>query len=188
MKTKTTKSIARRRLVPERSAATPVIPVRKRVGDASEEITALGGIKSILVPIDFSAPSNKSFVYAAQLAKTFGAKVTLLHVLEPVATPDFAKTFPLLMENDRVMANCKKQLEQLIVREAISPELVEKVIVRPGRSFLEIADAARTLKVDLIIIATHGYTGLKHAFLGSTAERVVRYATCPVLVLRGNEK
>jgi nucleotide-binding universal stress UspA family protein len=56
--------------------------------------------------------------------------------------------------------------------------------VRFGRSFHEIAAAARTLKADLIIISTHGYTGLKHAVLGSTTERVVRHASCPVLVVR----
>ena len=66
----------------------------------------------------------------------------------------------------------------------VNPKLVEKLLVRFGRSYHEIAEAARTLKVDLIIISTHGYTGLKHAFLGSTTERVVRHAPCPVLVVR----
>jgi nucleotide-binding universal stress UspA family protein len=61
---------------------------------------------------------------------------------------------------------------------------VEKVLVRFGRSFHEITEAARNRKADLIIISTHGYTGLKHAVLGSTTERVVRYAPCPVLVVR----
>ena len=62
--------------------------------------------------------------------------------------------------------------------------MLEMVLVRFGRSFHEIAEAARTRKVDLIIISTHGYTGLKHAVLGSTTERVVRHAHCPVLVVR----
>ena len=121
-------------------------------------------------------------------AEQFGAKLTLLNVVEPVATPDFAKSFPLAMENDEVMAECKRELERVVKQAGVSPKLIEKTLVRFGRSFHEIADAARTLKVDLIVIATHGYTGLKHALLGSTTERVVRHAPCPVLVVRENEK
>ena len=148
----------------------------------------LRGIKSILVPIDFSAPSKKALAYAVPFAEQFGAKLTLLNVVEPVATPDFAKSFPLAMENDEVMAECKRELERVVKQAGVSPKLIEKTLVRFGRSFHEIADAARTLKVDLIVIATHGYTGLKHALLGSTTERVVRHAPCPVLVVRENEK
>ena len=144
----------------------------------------LRGIKSILVPIDFSAPSKNALAYAVPFAEQFGAKLTLLNVVEPVATPDFAKSFPLAMENDQVMAECKRELERVVKQSGVSPRLVEKTLVRFGRSFHEIADAARTLKVDLIVIATHGYTGLKHALLGSTTERVVRHAPCPVLVVR----
>ena len=86
------------------------------------------------------------------------------------------------------MAECKRELERVVKQAGVSPKLIEKTLVRFGRSFHEIADAARTLKVDLIVIATHGYTGLKHALLGSTTERVVRHAPCPVLVVRENEK
>jgi nucleotide-binding universal stress UspA family protein len=112
------------------------------------------------------------------------AKLTLLHVVEPVATPDFAASFPLVMEDDKQMAAAKNELERAVKAARIPRGIVEKVLVRFGRSFHEIADAARTRKVNLIIISTHGYTGLKHALLGSTTERVVRHATCPVLVVR----
>jgi nucleotide-binding universal stress UspA family protein len=145
-------------------------------------------IKYILVPIDFSAPSKKALDYAVPFAEQFGAKLTLLHVVEPVATPDFANSFPLMMENDKLIASCKAQLQSLVKRSAIDPKLVEKTLVCRGRSFHEITDAARTLKADLIILSTHGYTGLKHALLGSTAERVVRHAPCPVLVVREREQ
>lgn len=141
-------------------------------------------VKSILVPIDFSPPSKKALAYAVAAARQFKAKLTLLHVIEPVATPDFAASFPLAMENDELMAAAKKQLEGVVKAARIPPGSVEKILVRFGRSYHEIAGAARTRKVDLIIIATHGYTGLKHAFLGSTTERVVRHAPCPVLVVR----
>jgi nucleotide-binding universal stress UspA family protein len=118
------------------------------------------------------------------LARQFGAKLTLLHVVEPAGMPDFVATFPLLMENDKVTAERKRHLDRVVRHLEIDPRLIEKTLVRHGRSFNEIADAARTLKADLIIISTHGYTGLKHALLGSTTERVVRHAPCPVLVVR----
>ena len=143
-------------------------------------------LKSILVPIDFSAPSEKALAYAVPLARQFGARLTVLYVVEP-ALPDFAKSFPLAMANDQVMAECKRHLQRIVKDLAIEPAVMEKTLVRTGRSFHEIAQAARTLKIDLIIIATHGYAGLKHALLGSTTERVVRHAPCPVLVVRERE-
>jgi universal stress protein A len=149
-----------------------------------ELVPALVKIRSILVPIDFSAPSEKALLYAVAVARQFGAKITVLHVVEPLAAPDFANAFPIVMENDDLMAECKRRLEQIVERMEIEPVLVERTLVRHGRAFNEIADAARTLKADLVIISTHGYTGLKHVLLGSTAERVVRYAPCPVLVVR----
>jgi nucleotide-binding universal stress UspA family protein len=141
-------------------------------------------IKSILVPLDFSPSSKSALGFAVSFARQFKAKLTLLNVVEPVATPDFAPSFPLALENDELMAGAKQRLESTIKAARIPRGVVEKVLVRFGRSFHEIAEAARTRKVDLIIISTHGYTGLKHALLGSTTERVVRHAPCPVLVLR----
>lgn len=141
-------------------------------------------IKSILVPLDFSPPSMKALDHAVSLARQFKARLTLLHVVEPVATPDFAASFPLIMEDDKLMAAAKSELERAVKLARIPRGLVEKILVRFGRSFHEIAGAARSRKVDLIVISTHGYTGLKHALLGSTAERVVRHAPCPVLVVR----
>jgi len=144
-------------------------------------------IRSILVPIDFSEPSKEALKAAAGFARQFGAKLTLLNVVEPVATPDFAY-FPLVMENDKVLARCKQELEKLTNGEGIESGLVEKTLVRNGVPFKEITNAARTLKVDLIVISTHGYTGLAHVFIGSTAERVLRHAHCPVLVVRAQER
>jgi nucleotide-binding universal stress UspA family protein len=141
-------------------------------------------IKSILVPVDFSPASKKALDYAASVAKQFKAKLTLLHVVEPIATPDFIASFPLALEDDQRTAAAMKEMERLVKSVRIPRAAVEKILARSGRSFHEIAEAARTRKVDLIIISTHGYTGLKHALLGSTTERVVRHAPCPVLVLR----
>jgi nucleotide-binding universal stress UspA family protein len=144
-------------------------------------------IRSILVPLDFSQPSKEALEAAAGFARQFGTKLTLLNVVEPVATPDFAY-HPLMMENDKIMAQSKRELERVPKSEGVDSELVEKVLVRNGVPYREITDAARTLKVDLIVIATHGYSGLAHVFMGSTAERVVRHAECPVLVVRGRKE
>jgi universal stress protein A len=187
MKTKIRKitGVARPTVMPPNSRESARKNSRARL---VEVVPSLLQIKSILVPIDFSAPSNEALAYAVPFAQQFGAKLTLLHVVEPVGTPDFANSFPLLMENDKVIAAAKGRLEHVIKDQAIDPKLVEKVLVRYGRSFHEIAEAARTLKVDLILISTHGYTGLKHALLGSTTERVVRHAPCPVLVVRERDR
>ena len=83
-----------------------------------------------------------------------------------------------------------KERERLgtLVRDRVDPALVEALLVRDGAPFDEICKAAKEIESDLIVIATHGYTGLKHVFLGSTAERVVRHAPCPVLIVRERER
>ena len=140
-------------------------------------------IKSILVPIDFSPLSRQSLDYAVAYARKFQAKLTLLHVVEPVAMPDFAASFPLVLEEDKLMASAHKKLASVVKTARIPQALVEKILVHLGSAFNEIATAARACKVDLIIISTHGYSGVKFVLLGSTTERVVRHAPCPVLVL-----
>ena len=144
-------------------------------------------IRTLLVPTDFSEASENAVRYAVALAKHFDAKLTFLYVVEPVGTPDFATSFPLAMDDDKVACECKGALQKVIERNGIEPEFVEKVVVRYGRAYNEIAAAARSLRADLIVISTHGYTGLKHALLGSTTERLIRYARCPVLVVRAED-
>jgi nucleotide-binding universal stress UspA family protein len=143
-------------------------------------------VKDILVPTDFSEYSRKALRYAVSMAEQFGARLMLLHVVEPIAVPEFIS--PLVMENDKVMQAARAKLDWLRKQEAIDARLISRTLVRIGKPFQEIADAARSLKVDLIIVATHGYTGMKHALLGSTAERVVRHAPCPVLTVREGER
>ena len=180
MKTK----LARNSQGPARKAPRSLAPASEGTIDL---VPALLKVKSILVPTDFSESSLKAIDYALSFARQFGAKLTLLYVAEPMPTHDFA-TFPLAMDDDKVKKAARQKLEALCVQPRIGPSLVEKILVRQGRAFHEISEAARALKVDLIIIATHGYTGVKHAFLGSTAERVVRHAPCPVLIVRQHER
>jgi len=155
-------------------------------GAASASALSSRGIREILVPIDFSEPSKKALKYAVAFATQFGAQLILLHVIEPTA-----QGFPypaLALENDQVKATMKRRLEGLGKYETTNPRLIQKAAVTHGRAFQEVVRAARGLQVDLIIMATHGYTGIKHVLLGSTTERVVRYAPCPVLVVREKEE
>ena len=165
--------------------ARPASP-RARKLEVIELVPALLKIKTIVVPIDFSKTSKKALVYAVRMAEQFGSKIVLLNVVEPVATPDFA-CHPLMLETDKAKSAAKARLEALCREAHLSAKMVDRILVRYGAPFAEITSAARTLKADLIILTTHGYSGLKHVFMGSTAERVVRHAPCPVLTVREKE-
>ena len=144
-------------------------------------------IKKILVPVDFSSLSKKAFQYALRLAQQFKTEVTLVHVLEPTVPPTFEglSEAPSCLEDGP--PDAEKNLKRLIdsARAAGVPKV--RSLFRRGLASHEIVDAAKDLNVDLIVMATHGYTGCKHFCIGSTAERVVRAAPCPVLVVRAKE-
>lgn len=142
----------------------------------------LVGVKNILVPTDFSERSLGALAYAENIADLTGAKLTLINVLEPAVLPVPLTTFA--MENDRLISATTKKLKALAAEHGIGPAMLDRVVVNEGAAWDEIVRAARNLKCDLIVIATHGHTGVAHAFLGSTAERVIRHAHCPVLVVR----
>jgi nucleotide-binding universal stress UspA family protein len=138
-------------------------------------------LKSILVPLDFSKISEKALDYAVPLAKKFGAKITLLHAIEPLPYSMDLTYVP--MGEGFPVGPMKKELNAL-AKKMLEPELLKDVIVEVGTAFEVIANVARDCEADLIVITTHGHTGLKHVFMGSTAERVVRHAPCPVFVVR----
>ena len=145
-------------------------------------------LKRILVPVDFSPLSKKAMHYAARLAQQFGAEVTLFHVIEPEIPPAFDGFMiapPPVSNGSSVQ--CAGQLKALASSVRTTGVTHVGSSVRPGLAAHEIVEAAKELDVDLIVIATHGYTGWKHFAIGSTAERVVRAAPCPVLVVREKE-
>lgn len=181
MKTK----IAKTKRVTSLRVARPTSPRAKRM-KIIELVPALLKIKTILVPIDFSETSRKALVYAVKMAEQFGSKVVLLNVVEPITASDFGYP-PVLFDIDNAKIAARKRLETLCRDGRVPAKLLGRVLVRCGRPFTEITDAARSLKADLIILTTHGYTGLKRVFMGSTAERVVRHAPCPVLTVREKE-
>ncbi|HKH73362.1 MAG TPA: universal stress protein [Vicinamibacterales bacterium] len=144
-------------------------------------------LNRILVPIDFSAHSEKAIRYATTLANKFGARLSLLHVIEdPFVTGAwqaevFVPNIPellndLIKASETQMAGRKQQL-------AAHGFLVETLVIT-GRPASAIVEQASDGRFDLIVMGTHGHTGLAHAFLGSVAERVVQKAPCPVLTVR----
>jgi nucleotide-binding universal stress UspA family protein len=142
-------------------------------------------LKRILVPMDFSDCSRKALSYAAAFAQQFQARLTLLHILEPyVPVPELSIVAPESIEG-QMRETAERELRA--VQQALGEEICAKTVMRTGTPFVEITEAARELGSDLIIISTHGHTGLAHVLLGSTAEKVVRHAPCPVLVVRERE-
>lgn len=145
-------------------------------------------IRRILCPVDFSEPSEQALRYAIDLAQRFGASVKLLHVYQipTYALPDGA----LLARPDflaELTTELQKQMDALIRRYNDHGVSLEGE-VREGIPFQEIDRVAEDEHADMIVMATHGRTGLKHVLLGSVAERVVRTAKVPVLTVRGETR
>ncbi|HSP88099.1 MAG TPA: universal stress protein [Ignavibacteriaceae bacterium] len=142
-------------------------------------------IKKVLVPIDFSDYSKSSLKYAVNYAKHFNASLVIVYVIEPVIyPPDFSMGQIAIptpgLEMDK---RAEEELNKLAEKE-IPAGLSVKKIIKSGKPFVEIIETAAEEDVDLIIIATHGHSGVEHILFGSTAEKVVRKAPCPVLTLR----
>jgi nucleotide-binding universal stress UspA family protein len=142
-------------------------------------------IKKILVPIDFSDYSKSALKYAVGFAKRFNAELLLIYVVEPIIyPPDFSMGQIAIPTLDLGMdKRAAEELNKLAEKE-IPKELIANTIVKTGKPFIEIIESAGEENIDLIIIATHGHTGVEHILFGSTAEKVVRKAPCPVLTLR----
>ena len=143
-------------------------------------------LKKILFPTDFSDSSNEALQYALSFAKEYGAKLVVLHVInEKVFAEGINLPRVISLEElaDEMEAEAKKQLKTLIPKEQGEGLERENVILR-GNPFLEIIRYAKDEDVDLIIIGTHGRSGFEHIIFGSTAEKVVRKAPCPVLSVK----
>jgi nucleotide-binding universal stress UspA family protein len=140
-----------------------------------------------LVPLDFSADANQALAYAIALASTLGARVTLLHVMQspPWGGSDMDVTVPHAYSRfiQHLEAEVAHRMQACLERVTAGGLEGEMAVVH-GVPFQEILDTAKKQQVDLIIMGTHGRTGLQHVLMGSVAEKVVRLAPCPVLVVR----
>ena len=149
-------------------------------------------IKNILVPTDFSDFSRYALNYAVTFAQAFGAKITLIHVT-PERELDSIRQVSTYFEPGQLEnllkereSEDRRQLEEFIppdLKKGMEVETVHKV----GMPFVEIIRTAKERGVDLIVIGTHGRSGLSHVLFGSVAENVVRQAPCPVLSIRHPE-
>jgi nucleotide-binding universal stress UspA family protein len=146
-------------------------------------------IKNILLPTDFSNLSLSAARYAIDLAKQYKAKIHFLNVLEK--TPPILAIRSLDLSEEKIektleedaQNSLKKSLEK--INKDKSVEIV--ALIKKGVDFEEIVDYSEKNSIDLIVIATHGRTGILHTLLGSVAEKVIRYAKCPVLVITPSE-
>lgn len=143
-------------------------------------------LNRILVPVDFSDFSNLALNYGCELAKKFRAELHLLSVIEDVFTliPDFTGIPP---GTENFLAD-QMQYSHLELEKLPGPQLANSIRIERkvifGIPLVEILRYAREEEVDMIVMGTHGRTGLKHVFLGSVAEAVVRQSPCPVLTTR----
>lgn len=153
---------------------------------AKERVSAHLKLQRILVPVDFSRESAKAMRYAVTLARQFDASITLVHVVEPSYGPEEdSGTTRRLTERQRA-ARAKSRLGE-IGQRMLGPCRIIETVIRSGLAFFEITEAAKALNTDLIVIGTHGFGGLTRSVMGGTAEKVIRHAPCPVLVVRPHE-
>ncbi|MCI0747184.1 MAG: universal stress protein [Verrucomicrobia subdivision 3 bacterium] len=141
----------------------------------------------ILVPVDFSEGSRKAVRYAGALAAPFGATVYVACIVAPVVALEALSALGLAESDEVAATKCEAKLRAM-ARDEWGESIQAEFEVVVGDPLNEIIRLARELEADLIVMSTHGYTGLKHALLGSTAEHVVRQSPCPVLVVRERER
>ena len=144
-------------------------------------------VKNILAPIDFSERSLEALKNAVALAQRFGADLHLAHIYEPDFPLTTVMAMPLALPPVQVAAGVRRHLKSVAKRFGVNLRRGHEHAIE-GRPADEICNLARWHAIDLIVVATRGNTGLKHLLLGSTAERIVRYAPCPVLVVHPRKR
>jgi universal stress protein A len=143
----------------------------------------------ILVPVDFSSDSAQAVRMAVELARRYEAALTLVHVYEPVAyaMPE-GYLFFTQPQLDQLFAEFHRHLDALQAEARAGGVLRVETRLEQGFAASEICESAKRLGCDLIVMGTHGRTGLSHLFLGSVAERVLRMAACPVLTVKTKDR
>ncbi len=145
-------------------------------------------IKKILIPVDFSEHSLFALEYAKLFAERFNAELILLNVVEPVV---FVADLTMGQVNVPSIESELIQKSEEKIREIVN-SLKDKYNIKGevklGKPYAEIIETAKSESVDLIVIGSHGHTGVEHLLFGSTAEKVIRKATCPVLIIRPQTK
>lgn len=147
-------------------------------------------IKNILVPTDCSELSRDALEYAVELAHQTDAKITMLLVVPEAPVYGFSPSGDLpdddLLKkmNEEAILNGEKALDEFMSKSAIKDsQIIEQMIVL-GETFERIMDVINKEQPDLVVMGTHGRTGYQHIFMGSVAEKVVRYSNCAVLTVK----
>lgn len=147
------------------------------------------GIKRILIPVDFSQTSRKALRYANRFAEVYGATVLLFHVVDLTDIERISlRLGPIAQE--RMEAEAVKHAEALtkqMAEDELAGEIPRECEILRGVAASGIVEKARDWDADLIVTGVHNERVIKHAILGSTAERIVRHAPCPVFVVRDKE-
>lgn len=164
-----------------RHAPCPVLTV----GHVQKSYRASPHYKKILVGFDFSKNSRQAALHAAHLARRFAAQLHVLYVLEQEVRPAHYDHWTESMKKalPEIERDARQALEQILEGEkGVKPEIHVKV--NASHTHTGIVEFAKKNEIDLIVLGTHGLSGLEHMLLGSTAERVVRLAACPVLTYK----
>ncbi len=148
-------------------------------------------IKNILCPTDFSECSYYALKYASTLAEQFKSTLHVIHILPLLPfchAPYYFSEDDFFVMRSKTIDSINKELDT-VCKTKVSPEVVCKreVIKEDTPPFKGIVECVKEKEIDLIVIATHGITGIKHSLFGSTTERVVRHAPCPVLTVKHPE-
>ncbi len=163
-----------------RRSACPVLTVREK-----EEPKSMAEMDEILVPMDFSAHSRRALEYAQRIAGSCDARLQLLHVVEQMIHPAFyAMGKTSILDLDPDIAGRSHQEMRRWLEESKGPDVPAETFVLDGRASRDIVGFAVDNGSDLIVIATHGLTGLDRFLIGSTTQKVVRRADCPVFTVK----
>jgi nucleotide-binding universal stress UspA family protein len=145
-------------------------------------------LKQVLVPTDFSEPSESAVKYARAFAEAFGATLHVLHVLEdPFIYAPTSEGYVVPPQFYEEIERTARDRLNKVLPDAERGKLHAKLTVQKGSPFVEIVRYAKTNDIDLIVMGTHGRGPIAHMLLGSVAEKVVRKAPCPVLTVRHPE-
>ena len=140
-------------------------------------------LKKILCPIDHSDCSKEALKYAVSFAMKDEAKLYLLHIIDIRTFNEGLEAMSMQIPDEETLELLRIKLLDCIPEEMRDDMNVEAIVVQ-GIPFAEIISTAREKEIDMIVIGSHGRTGIKHMMLGSVSEKVVRKAPCPVLTVR----
>ncbi len=162
-----------------RSSVCPVFSIREtKAGRIPRPI------RQILVPVDYSEHSRNALAHAKSIAAEYRAIIRVLHIIEPGAHPSFSLAGPSVLARDpETEAKAASEMKQLVA-ETPGQHVPVEFHVMEGRAPVDIIGFSKRNDIDLIVMASHGLTGLEHFLLGSVAEKVIRMAPCPVFTVK----